>query len=494
MEKPVQSNWGLWNISFGNLGIAIAFSLQQGNMARIFQTLGADLDALPILMIAGPVTGLVVQPLIGHYSDRTWGRFGRRHPYFLCGSILAGLALFGMPYAHALWVAAALLWVMDAALNVSMEPYRAFVGDMIGSAQRAKGFAFNTMLGCIGAVLGSLAPYGMTALGVSNIAPPGEIPKSVQISFWLAALCLIGAVGWTVLRTREHSPAAMAAFSSGARIANDRPLVRPHRGLWWLAGGIVLTAVIGREGHDYQLYILSIGLVVFGLAQILNRRFPRDHAVAHILSDLVQMPDVMRKLAVTHFFTWFALFIMWPFTTPIVTQYAFGSTNPATASYNAGANWVGLLYGVFNGVAALAALFALPRLAAMIGSARTHMLCLLVGSASFLSLLVVRDPFTLFAPFIGLGIAWASLLTMPYVLLTTALPQQKYGVYMGIFNFFIVLPQLIVATAMGAVLKAFFPGQPVWTMAFAALAMAIAAVSMIWVMRAVSSAQAEPAE
>jgi maltose/moltooligosaccharide transporter len=482
MDKPAQTNWGLWNISFGNLGIAIAFSLQQGNMSRIFQTLGAELDKLPFLMIAGPVTGLIVQPLIGHYSDRTWGRFGRRRPYFMAGAVLAALALFVMPGATLLWMAAGLLWILDASLNISMEPFRAFVGDMVPAGQRAKGFAFNTALGCIGAVIGSLAPIAMTMLGVSNVAAVGEIPQSVQIAFYAAAFCLLAAIGWTVLRTREYSPAQLAAFAGQSAAKQAHPhsgaLIRPQFGIYWLICGIAVTALIYSAGQDYQLYILSVGLIVVGIAQMINRAYPRDHVAAHILSDLAKMPKTMQRLAVTQFFTWFSLFIMWAFTTPIVTQYVFKSTDTTSLAYNQGADWVGVLFGVFNAVAIVAALFGLPRMADRIGSSRTHMLCLATGSISFLSIMLLRDPYMLFVSFTGLGIAWASLLTMPYVLLTGALPPQKFGVYMGIFNFFIVLPQLVVATAMGAVLKAFFPDDPIWTMLFAAAAMAVAAISM----------------
>ena len=205
MQKPHQSDWGLLAISFGNFGTAIAFALQGANMARIFQTLGAELDSLAILMIAGPVTGLLVQPLVGHYSDRTWGGWGRRRPYFLGGAICSALALVAMPYAQWLWLAAILLWILDAALNVAIEPFRAFVADMVPETQRARGFAFNTMLGCTGAIIGSIAPYLIAATGVPNTAPPGEIPPSVQLSFWLAAFALLAAMGWTIWRTREYS-------------------------------------------------------------------------------------------------------------------------------------------------------------------------------------------------------------------------------------------------------------------------------------------------
>jgi maltose/moltooligosaccharide transporter len=480
LDKPELSNAALLTLSVANLGTAIGFSLQQGNMARIFQSMGAEVDRLPFLMIAGPVTGLLLQPLVGHYSDRHWSRFGRRRPFFMMGAILAALSLFLMPMASTLWIAAALLWTLDAALNLAMEPFRAFVGDMTPESQRAKGFAFNTMLGCTGAILGSLAPYVLTHFNVSNVAAPGEIPASVRYSFYGAALVTLLAVGWTVLRTREYSPAEMAAFAEEPDDIEVRPLVRAGGGQIWLLAGLITSALIFTFGLEVQLYILSVSIALFGMAKILNRVFAGDHVGAHILSDLSQMPAAMRKLAVTHFFTWFALFIMWPFTTPIVTQYVFGSTDTGSATYNAGADWVGVLFGIYNAVAALGALLVLPHLAERLGAVRTHMICLAIGALSFASLLIVREKVLLILPFFGLGVAWASLLTMPYVILTRLLPQRKYGVYMGIFNIFIVTPQLLAATAMGAVMNAFFPGEPVWTMGFAAVSMGIAACSLFW--------------
>ena len=483
MEKPRQGFWGLWNISFGFFGIQMAFGLQNANVSRIFQSLGSNVDDLAILWIAGPVTGLIVQPLIGHFSDRTWGPLGRRRPFFLAGAMLAAAALIGMPHASALLVAAVLLWLLDASLNVSMEPFRAFVGDMTREDQRAQGYAVQTMFIGAGAVLGSLAPFALTAMGVPNTAPEGIIPPSVRYAFYIGAAAIFLAVLWTVVTVREYAPDEMRAFSGLPESdTTDRPPVAKANGLYWLAAGVLVLAVIEELQLDRQLYILGAGLAVFGLAQIINRLIVRRGGKAgvltDILTDIADMPQAMRRLAVAQFFSWIALFIMWIYTTPVVTQYVFHSTDVASKAYNDGADWVGVLFSIYNGVAALAA-FALPLLVRRIGAVRTHMVGLLIGGASYASLLVIRDAHMLVLPMIGVGIAWASILTMPYVILAGALPQQKLGIYMGIFNFFIVLPQLLIATIMGGIIRAFFPADPIWTMLVAAIVMGVAALAML---------------
>jgi maltose/moltooligosaccharide transporter len=481
MDKPRQGFWGLWNISFGFFGIQVAFGLQSSNMSRVFQTLGADLDKLAILFIAGPVTGLIVQPLVGHFSDRTWGRFGRRRPYFLAGAILAALALIGLPNANLLIVAAVFMWILDASLNISMEPFRAFVGDMVGDSQRTAGYAFQTAFIGAGAVLGSLAPALFNWLGVANTAPENVVPPSVRFSFYLAAAAIIVAVLWTVLSTKEYAPEELRDFRQNDAKAGARAgqIVAPENGPWWFAAGGILLALVWWFALDKQLYILGGGLAAFGLAQTINHiTGSKLGALSHILSDLAQMPEMMKRLAVAQFFSWIALFIMWIYTTPVVTQYVYGTTDTASKLYNDGADWVGILSSVYNGVAALAA-FALPVLARRIGAAKTHMTCLLIGAVSYAAFFVIRDATMLILPEIGIGIAWASILTMPYVILSATLPQDKLGIYMGIFNFFIVLPQLLIATIMGGLIESFFPTEPVWTMLVAAMMMILAALAML---------------
>lgn len=481
-ERPRQSFWGLWNISFGFFGIQVAFGLQNANVSRIFQSLGSNVDDLAFLWIAGPVTGLLVQPIIGHFSDRTWGPLGRRRPYFLVGAVLASLALVGMPNANMLLAAAVLLWLLDASLNVSMEPFRAFVGDMVGPEQRTAGYALQTAFIGAGAVLGSLAPFAMTAIGVTNTAPAGAVPPSVVYSFYLGAVAIFAAVLWTVVSTREHSPADLRRYCGLADDHEHAPPIAPARGPLWLASGIVILAIVAATGLEKDLFVLGGALIAFGIAQMVARAMVlagrTEGALIHIISDLAQMPRQMRRLALVQFFSWFALFIMWIYTTPVVTQYVFGSTDVASKAYNDGADWVGILFSVYNGVAAIAA-FGLPILAKRVGSIRTHMICLAIGAASYASILVIRDADMLIVPMVGVGVAWASILTMPYVILAGALPQHKLGIYMGIFNFFIVLPQLLVATLMGGVIRAFFPQSPIWTMLVAALVMAAASLAML---------------
>ncbi len=485
-DKPGRSFAELWNISFGFFGIQIAFALQNSNVSRIFQTLGADVESLPLLWIAGPVTGLLVQPLIGHYSDRTWGRFGRRRPYFLAGAVLAALALFGFPHASILLAAAVFLWLLDASLNIAMEPFRAFVGDMVNRRQRATGYAFQTAFIGAGAVVGSIAPYILSHYGVANTAPPGVIPDAVKYSFYIGAAAILLAVAWTVFTTREYSPEELRTFEGEPELRHEAPpLVAPKRGWAWTAAGLALLLIVYVQQLDKQLYILGGGLTLFGLAQMINRAFVRDgqregNVLNHILSDLAQMPQQMKRLAVAQFFSWFALFIMWINTTPVVTQYVYGTTETTSKAFGAGSDWVGVLFAVYNGVAAIAA-FALPVLAGRLGASRTHMIGLIAGALGFIGLFLIRDANLLILPMICIGIAWASILTMPYVILSNTLPQDKLGIYMGIFNFFIVLPQLVVATVMGGIMKSFFPGQPIWTMLIAAVVMVAGAISMLWV-------------
>ena len=481
MEKPRKSLLGLVNMQIMGLGVASSFALQESNTARIFQTMGVELDSLPILMLAGPVTGLIMQPIIGHYSDRTWCRLGRRRPYFLGGAIVATLAMLVLPNAGSLWLAVTMLWLLDFALNAVMEPGRAFTSELTPASQRTFAFGLGMLIGGGGQVVGHMAPWVLDQLHVANVAPPGMIPDTVRLSYYIGALFTIVGVGWTVFRVREYSPAELAAFGDQAE-SEARPheaLVRPGGGGRVLLAGLAATALIAVTARDqYSLYVLSLGTVLVGLAQLLNRRSRREGFVAHVFSDLAQMPTIMRQLAVVHFFTWIALFLRWPFTTPVITQYVFRATDPSSAAYNEGANWVDLLNTTYSVVSAITAVFLFPQLARRFGNKRTHIAMLWLAVACYLSILVIRDKYLLFVPYIGFGLVWTSLNLLPFVILTNALPANKLGVYLGIFNFFIVIPQILVSTTMGPIMRSLFPGDPIWTFLIGALATACAAMAM----------------
>lgn len=492
MEKPRQGFAGLWNISFGFFGIQIGFALQNANMSRIFQSLGASMDDLPALWVAAPLTGLLVQPIIGHMSDRTWlGKFGRRRPYFLAGAILAAISLFAMPMAPGLLAAAMLLWMLDASLNISMEPFRAFVGDMLRKDQHTAGYAVQTAFIGAGAVVGSIFPWALEHLGVSNEAASGGIPDTVRFAFWFGGAALLIAVLWTVLSTQEYSPEEMTVFDGEAAEADDGHTMRAlaarnftSSAIWIAAGAIVMVAV-AKLGLEKEVYLLGGLLIAYGLASIvaivLARGGSANNMLSHIVGDFAGMPTVMKRLAIAQFFSWSALFIMWINTTAIVAKDFFGSVSADDALFQEGGNWVGVLFTVYNGVACLAALFVLPVLANRIGKVKTHMFCLLAGAAGYASFFLFKDKNMLIISEIGVGIAWSSILAMPYAILASALPQKKLGIYMGLFNVFIVIPQLLVATVMGSIMKVWFPTEPIWTMAFAAGALILAAISMLWV-------------
>ncbi|KLE35979.1 MFS transporter [Aurantiacibacter luteus] len=503
MQKPRQTFRGLWNISFGFFGIQIGFALQNSNMSRVFQTLGASMDDLPALWVAAPLTGLIVQPIIGHMSDRTWNRLGRRRPYFLTGAVLAALALLLMPLAPAfgapLLFAAAMLWVLDASLNISMEPFRAFVGDMLNTDQHSAGYAVQTAFIGAGAVVGSIFPFLLEHLGVANVGAPGEIPDTVKWSFWAGGAALFAAVMWTIVTTREYSPEEQAAFHGAEPVETEAPMRMlasrsyASSGLWIVAGAVV-CAIVALLDLEKELLLLGGLLAVYGVLSAVAISMAKQGRSANMLSSIVGdfsgMPEVMKRLAVVQFFTWSALFIMWINTTPVVTQYVFGSTDTASAAYNEGANWVNVLFTVYNGVAALAALALLPAMSRRFGQVTTHAICLVLGAIGFLMFFFVRDAQVLLLAEVGIGVAWASILAMPYAILASNLPQAKLGIYMGLFNVFVVVPQLLVATVMGQIMLWLFPGEPIWTMLFAAAVWLISAAFMLRVRAALPQSAA----
>ena len=484
-QKPAFKFLQIWNMCFGFLGIQIGFSLQNANVSRIFQTLGAETENLAVYWVAAPLTGLVVQPIIGYMSDRTWNRFGRRRPYFTVGAVLASLALIVMPNSAALWFAVGMLWILDASINITMEPFRAFVGDMLPERQRTAAFSMQTFFIGIGAVLGSALPWLMTNLfGVANTAAEGEIPQSLQYAFYVGGFIFLTAVMWTVFTTPEYSPEELAEFEAArpaAHTAEDTTL-RPaekyrNGGIVWTLAGAIGWFLITNYGLDKQLYILAGMFIAFGILQIivsgLQASGKTQNGVYEVVHDLFHMPRVMRQLAVVQFFTWFGLFAMWVYGTPAVTSHHYGTSDPTTQTYATGADWLGLLFGAYNGVAALAAI-AIPFVAAKLGCRWTHLVNLSIGGLCLISFYFIADPKLLVVPMIGIGIAWASILSLPYALLSSNLPGHKMGIFMGIFNFFIVIPQVTVAGVLGPVLKHFFDGKAIYAFVLGGVLMMVA--------------------
>ncbi|KAF2507818.1 SLC45 family MFS transporter [Flavobacterium zhairuonense] len=488
MEKRKLSFWEIWNMSFGFLGIQFGFALQNANTSRIFETLGAKIDEIPILWIAAPVSGLIIQPVIGYFSDRTWTRLGRRRPYFLIGALLSSIALFVMPNSPTLWIAAGTLWIMDASINVSMEPFRAFVGDNLPDEQRALGFVMQSFFIGTGAVVGSVLPYLFTnVFGVSNTAPEGIIPDAVKWSFYIGGIVFLLSVLWTVFKTTEYTPEELHAFEANSKkdaedlsssetesgISTKKQL---SLGLAFAAIGGLISFLIFENSLAKELYILFIGLIFMGIlfviaSQLRNKKVQNGFTI--IMTDLLNMPKTMQKLAWVQFFSWFALFSMWIYTTQAVTQHIFGTTDTTSKVYNDAADWVSVLFTVYNGIAAAVA-FLLPIIAKKVGVRATHLLALCAGGVGLISVYFIGDKQMLIVPMIGVGIAWASILSMPYAMLSGALPAAKMGYYMGVFNFFVVIPQIVAATILGFVIKQFFHNEPIYALIIGGISMIFA--------------------
>jgi len=483
--KPRLSFWQIWNMSFGFLGIQFGFALQNANTSRIFETLGADTSNLALYWLAAPITGLIVQPIIGFYSDRTWHKkWGRRRPFFALGAILASIALVLMPNSSLLWMAVGILWIMDASINISMEPFRAFVGDMLPPSQRTTGFAMQSFFIGIGAIVASFLPWIFTNwLDISNTAEAGTIPDSVKYSFYLGAAMLFLTVMWTVFSTKEYPPDAETESQLTNREKRKLDNEQFYRkkffdiGLLLLSISAVFSAVIYFFSLEKELYVLTFGCAVFGIAHVLAAIYisqGRSYlGLVSIVKDFNTMPKTMLQLAYVQFFSWFALFAMWIYTTPAVTSYIFKSSDPTTAAYNDGADLVGLLFGVYNGIAALAALL-LPVLAKYTSRRVTHLIALACGGAGLISFYFISDPQMLWFSMVGVGIAWASILSVPYAMLSGSLPAEKMGYYMGVFNFFIVIPQIIAGTVLGLMLNHFFNGESIYILVTGGISMIIA--------------------
>jgi len=422
-------------MSFGFLGIQMGFALQNANASRILQIFGADVHELSWFWVVAPLTGLIVQPIIGYYSDRTWTRLGRRRPYFLAGALVASLGLVLMPNADmftaflpALWVGAGMLMIMDASFNVAMEPFRALVADLLPSDQRTLGFSIQTILIGIGAVIGSWLPYALTNwFGISNSAAEGEVPLNLLLSFIIGAAVLVVSILVTVFTTKEYSPEEMAQFSADENQVEEE----------------------------------------------------EEASLLNIFSDFKKMPLTMKQLSSVQFFSWFGLFGMWVFATPAIAHHIYGlSLDDHGEAYQTAGDWVGILFGVYNAVSAVYAFF-LPAIAKKIGRKMTYSVGLIFGGLGLLSIYFVPNENWLFLSMFGIGIAWASILAMPYAILAGSIPVRKMGVYMGIFNFFIVIPQIINAIIGGPIVKYVYGGNPIFALVISGVSLLIAAVLVV---------------
>ncbi|WP_297337859.1 MFS transporter [Algoriphagus sp.] len=430
-HKKKFSFWQIWNMSFGFLGIQFGFALQGGFMSRIFQTLGADKDTIPFLWIAAPLTGLLVQPIVGYLSDRTWHpKFGRRKPFFFIGAVLSTVALFFAPYSSALWMAAGSLWILDASINISMEPFRALVADKLPDSQRSYGFVVQTLIIGIGTWVASNLPWMMTQLGVPNTAEAGVIPDSVKYAFGIGAVVLFGSILYTILTTDEYPPEDLEDF----RRKNEA-----SRGFF--AG------------------------------------------LKEILGNIASMPSVMKKLGVVQFFSWFAFFTMWSFATPAITAHVFGATDTTSSAYNDAADSVGNYLGTYGLVSMFYALIlALVASKIKINRKLLHLVSLILGGIGFILIYFIPEPWMLHICFSLVGIAWASILSMPYAMLSSSVDPRKMGVYMGIFNMFIVIPQIVAALGgVNFLYKFLFGDEVIHTMLLAGTFLILAGFSNLMI-------------
>lgn len=437
LQKPKLSFWQIFNMSFGFLGIQFGFALQTGNASRILQTFGADVENLSLFWLAAPITGMLIQPIIGHYSDRTWTRLGRRRPYFLTGAILSGLALFFMPNSSLLAafippivVGAGMLMIMDASFNVAMEPFRALVADNLPDSQHNDGFSMQTCLIGVGAVIGSWLPYVFANwLGIAKTAEKGHVPDNLLFSFYVGGIVLIVSILWTVFKTKEYPPAEYARFHK-EEVESDE----------------------------------------------------KKSGVFEIFTDMANMPKTMKQLGVVQFFSWFALFSMWVYTTPAIAAHIYHIKEGDTSSeaYNNAGNWVGVLFGIYNVVSAVYALL-LPKIVLKTSRKATHSFSLAMGGLGLISIFFISNEYLLILPMIGIGLAWGSILAMPYAILSSSIPAKKTGVYMGIFNFFITFPQIVNGLSGKPLIKYIFNGQAIYGLVMAGVFMLLAAFSVLFV-------------
>ncbi|MBZ0186466.1 MAG: MFS transporter [Candidatus Obscuribacterales bacterium] len=426
--KPRLNFWQIWNMNFGFLGIQFGWGLQLANMSAIYTKLGANPDEIPILWLAGPITGLIVQPIIGAMSDRTWNKLGRRRPYFLTGALFASIALCFMPESPYLWWAASLLWILDASINVSMEPFRAFVADKLDESQQTMGFIMQSFFIGIGASLANCLPFLFRTCGIDGVAANG-VPLTVLYSFRIGAIMFLLCVLWTVISTSEYPPEDMAAFEAEKE---------KNKGL--------------------------IGLLKLAFAEI-----PQA---------LSKMPPTMKQLAWVQVFTWLGLFCMWMFFGLTTAFKIFGAENSNSELFDRGIEWSGRCFAIFSMVCFLVA-FILPKLAALSSRKTVHGISLVLGGLSLLSVSLINDPITLQWTMIGVGIAWASILSMPYSILSGCLPAERTGVFMGVFNLFIVIPEVIAAIGFQPLVKHVFHNQPINVVILGGVSLIVAALLVL---------------
>lgn len=430
MPRTRLNFWQMFNMSFGFLGIQFGWGLQLANMSAVYEKLGARPDQVPALWLAAPLTGLLIQPIIGAMSDRTWGRFGRRRPYFFVGAVLASVALFFMPTSGSLWMAAGLLWILDASVNISMEPFRAFVADKLIVSQRTAGFVVQSFFIGVGASLANALPLVLSKLGVAGTTASG-IPLTVKYSFQIGAVVFLACVLWTVFTTDEFPPENLEEW--------QREKAAPYR--------------------------------------------PGD-VIREIVTAVREMPVTMKQLAVVQLFTWLGLFCMWLFFVPATARHVFGATDPRSALYTQGIEWGGFAFAFYS-ITCFVVAFALPKLATRIGRKATHSLALTCGAVGLLSLWVIHDKYILLLTMVGVGVAWASILSMPYAILSTALPAKRMGVYMGVFNFFIVIPEIVASLGFGPLIRVLFgndnPNAPLYVVMLGGICLltAAACVSLV---------------
>lgn len=461
ISKPRLTPWQIAALCTGAFGIQFGFALPQANATRIFQNLGASLDSVPLLWLAGPITGLIVQPLVGYYSDRTWTRLGRRRPYFLVGAALAASMLVAMPNALTLWAALLVFWMLDASLNLTMGPYRAFVADQMPAEQRSSGYLAYMFFASVGAVIGSLLPWMFAQLGAATHAAPGEISDAVKFAFCTGAALLAAAVCASAVSSREYAPELLEKFDGAApeKPAESSPAKMRRHGAAWLGLGVLGFLVARLANLPPALNVLAGAALAYGIFLLVASRMRKENAFTAILAELESMSASTRWLALVQFFSWFTLFAMFVYTTPAVARVHFGTSTPGSAAYEAAANWVGVLFATYNGLGAIAALI-IPWSVRRFGIRLAHRINLWVGATGLVSMLMIRDPDWLLVSMIGLGFAWGSIISLPYAMLANNLPSRKMGVSIGIFNIFIVIPQLLAASVLASMLDVFAGGDP----------------------------------